>query len=147
MQVTQVRSLVQEDLTCQGATKPTCHNDWSLHALGPLSHKYWAHVLQSLKPTRASALQPEKRPQWEVHAPQWDCSPEYPQPEKACSQEWRLSTTKNKEINRRNTSTIHDIVNQLYFNKIIIVIKEIMKKIEEHFSTIYSQYSFGFPLS
>ena len=26
MQGTQVRALVQEDPTCQGATKPTCHN-------------------------------------------------------------------------------------------------------------------------
>ena len=26
MQGTQVRSLVQEDPTCHGATKPTCHN-------------------------------------------------------------------------------------------------------------------------
>ena len=27
-QETQVQSLVQEDPTCRGATKPTCHNYW-----------------------------------------------------------------------------------------------------------------------
>ena len=37
MQGTQVRSLVQEDSTCLGATKPVRHN-------------YWACVLQLLKP-------------------------------------------------------------------------------------------------
>jgi len=49
-------------------------------------------------------------------------------------------------MNRKNISTIHDIINQLYFSKIIILIKEIMKKIEEQFFKIYSQYRFGFPL-
>ena len=29
---TQVWSLVQEDPTCRGATKPMCHNYWSPHA-------------------------------------------------------------------------------------------------------------------
>ena len=32
MQVTGIRSLVQEDPTCRGATKPTGHNYWSLCA-------------------------------------------------------------------------------------------------------------------
>ena len=46
MQGTRVPSLVREDPTCCGATKPTNHN-------------YWAHVPQLLKPThpRACVLQ------------------------------------------------------------------------------------------
>ena len=69
----------------------------SLHALGPMSHNWWALVLQLLKPTcpraskpqppslhaattedhmpRACALQPEKSPQWEAHAPQVESNP------------------------------------------------------------------------
>ena len=34
----QVRSLVQEDSTCLGATKPMCHNCWSLCTLEPMVH-------------------------------------------------------------------------------------------------------------
>ena len=33
---TQVQSLVQEDPTCFGATKPLYHNYWSLRALEPV---------------------------------------------------------------------------------------------------------------
>ena len=36
MQETWARSLVREDSTCHGATKPACHNCWSLLTLGPL---------------------------------------------------------------------------------------------------------------
>ena len=52
-------TLVQEDSTCQGATKL-------------VSHHYRAHVLQLLKPesSRAHGLQQEKPPQWEAQAPQ-----------------------------------------------------------------------------
>ena len=67
MQGTQVQSLVWENPTCSGATKPMRHNYWvhasqllSPHAtrrnylspcaLGPACHYYWAHVLQLLKP-------------------------------------------------------------------------------------------------
>ena len=52
MQGTRVRSLVQEDPTCRGATKPVHHN-------------YWACA------PRACAPQQEKPPQWEARAPQW----------------------------------------------------------------------------
>ena len=41
MQGTQVRSLVQEDPTCHGATKPMHHNYWAC-ALEPASHNYWS---------------------------------------------------------------------------------------------------------
>ena len=80
MQGTQVQSLVWEDPTCCGATKP-------------MSHNYWARTPQLLKPTssrarvpqllslhaatteacapRACALQQEKPLQWEASALQW----------------------------------------------------------------------------
>ena len=50
MQGTWVRSLVWEDPTCHGATKPVCHNYWA-YTLEPSSHNYWALVPQLLKDT------------------------------------------------------------------------------------------------
>ena len=47
--VDNIRSLVWEDSTCCGATKPMSHNYWA-HVLQPRSHSYWAHVLQLLRP-------------------------------------------------------------------------------------------------
>ena len=41
MQGTWVWSLVQEDPTCRGATKPVHHNYWAC-ALEPASHNYWS---------------------------------------------------------------------------------------------------------
>ena len=66
MQETQVRSLIRWDTTCLGATKPLYRNSWAC-ALRRGRHKYWAHVLQLLKPElpRACALQQENSPQWE----------------------------------------------------------------------------------
>ena len=43
MQKTEVRSLVQENSTCLGATKPVYHNYWAC-ALEPGSHNYCARV-------------------------------------------------------------------------------------------------------
>ena len=96
MQGTWVQSLVQEDPTCRGATKPMRHNYWAC-ALEPVSHNYWAHAPQLLKPAcsrarvphllspraattearapRACAPQQEKPPQWEAHAPQRRVAP------------------------------------------------------------------------
>ena len=76
MQETQVWSLVWEDPTCSGATKPMCHN-YGACALEPGSHNYWAHMLQLLKPVcpKAHALQQEKPPQWEACVPQLEKSP------------------------------------------------------------------------
>ena len=96
MQGTQVWSLVHEDPTCPGATKPMCHN-YRACALELASHNYWAHVPQLLKPAhsrvrmpqllspcaattearvpRAHALQQEKPPQWEAHTLQWRVAP------------------------------------------------------------------------
>ena len=96
MQGTRVRSLVREDPTCRGATKPVCYNYWAC-ALEPASHNYWAHAPQLWKPVhsrarvpqllnlhaataeactpRARAPQQEKPPQWEARAPQWRVAP------------------------------------------------------------------------
>ena len=49
MQGTWVWSVVPEDPTCPGATKPVRHNYWGC-ALEPASHNYWACVPQLLKP-------------------------------------------------------------------------------------------------
>ena len=49
MQGTRVWALVQEDLTCHGATKPMHQNYWAC-ALEPTSYNYWACVPQLLKP-------------------------------------------------------------------------------------------------
>ena len=62
-----VRSLIQEDPTCHGATKPVCHNYWAC-ALQPASHSYWARA------PRARAPQ-EEPPQWEARAPQRRVAP------------------------------------------------------------------------
>ena len=40
MQGTQVQSLVWEDPTCRGATKPVCQNYGSPRVLEPMSHNY-----------------------------------------------------------------------------------------------------------
>ena len=60
IQGTWVRSLVREDPTCHGATKPICHH-YRAHALGPVSHNYQARVLQLQKPIRLEPLLHSKR--------------------------------------------------------------------------------------
>ena len=55
MQGTRVRTLVQEDPTCRGATKPVCRS-YRACALEPASHNYWAHLLQLLKPVRLESM-------------------------------------------------------------------------------------------
>ena len=76
MQETWVQSLIWEDPTCHGAIKPMCHNYWAC-ALEPESWKYWAHVLQLLKPEhpRAHAPKQEKPPKWEARVPQLESGP------------------------------------------------------------------------
>ena len=55
-QGTWVQSLVEEDPTYCGETKPVYHND-QVDALEPASHSYWAHM------PRTCTLQQEKPPQ------------------------------------------------------------------------------------
>ena len=74
IQGTRVWSLVREDLTCCGATKPVHHNYWSLHtlepahcnywsphSLGPACHNYWTRMLQLLKPVCLEPVLHNKR--------------------------------------------------------------------------------------
>ena len=94
MQGTRVLSLVREDPTCCGATKPVYHNYracalepvnhnyWSPSTLEPVHHNYWVHACNYWSPTHSRArmtqllkpmlLEPvlcnEKPPQWEAHA-------------------------------------------------------------------------------
>ena len=98
MQGTQVPSLVWEDLTSRGATKPVHHNYWAC-ALEPVGHNYWACVPQLLKPT---CLEPCSATR-EATAMRNPCttmksSPRSPQLEKACAQQWRPNAAKNKKI-------------------------------------------------
>ena len=60
MQGTQVGSLVGEDSTCCGATKPMSHN-YRARALRPASLNYWACVLQLLKSTCLGPVLRSKR--------------------------------------------------------------------------------------
>ena len=63
MQGTRVQSLVREDPTCWGATKPVRHN-------------YWACVLQPLKSAHLEpVLRNKRRHRREDHAPQWRVVP------------------------------------------------------------------------
>ena len=79
MQGTWVWYLVLEDPTSLGATKPLCHG-------------CWAHA------PRASALQQEKPPQWEICAWQLETSSHSLQLEKSLMQQRRPSATR-KYIN------------------------------------------------
>ena len=76
MQGTWVQSLLQEDLTSLGATKPLGSNCWAC-ALEPRSHNCWS--LHALEP------QQEKPPQWEAQATQLKSSPCSLQLEKSLS--------------------------------------------------------------
>ena len=60
MQGTWVRALVREDPTCCGAAGPLCHSCWAW-ALEPMSHNYWVHVLQLLKPACLESVLHNKR--------------------------------------------------------------------------------------
>ena len=110
---TWVQSLVQEDSTCHGATKPGHHSYWSLPALGPVSHNYWspwavgpaslnywAYVLQLLKPTHLELMLCNKRnhcnenPTLRIESNLWRL-----QVEKAGAQQQRPSAANNKLIN------------------------------------------------
>ena len=69
-------TLVHEDPTCRGATKPVCHNYWAC-TLEPMSHNYWSPRVTTTEARvpRAHAPQQEKPSQWEARAPQWRVAP------------------------------------------------------------------------
>ena len=54
MQGTWVQSLVWEDSTCSGTTKPMCHQYWA-RTLQPTSHNYWGPSTQSLSSSTGEA--------------------------------------------------------------------------------------------
>ena len=96
MQGIQVRALVQEDPTCHGATKPVRHNYWAC-TLEPTSHNYWAHEPQLLSLCTYSPCF-TAREATAMRSPRtaMKSSPCLPQLEKACMQQRRPSTVKNK---------------------------------------------------
>ena len=83
MQGTQVQPLVQKDPICHRATNPMCHNYWATTKEAPASRNPHTTVKNS------------------------PCSPRL---EKACAQQQRPSTTKNKYINKvilKNTEILY----------------------------------------
>ena len=52
---TRVRSLVQKDPTCCGATKAV-HGSYRACTLEPMNHNYWARALQLLKPAHLEPM-------------------------------------------------------------------------------------------
>ena len=54
------QSLVREDPTCHGATKPMHHN-YRAYILEPTGHNYWAHVLQVQSPYALNPVLCNKR--------------------------------------------------------------------------------------
>ena len=90
MQETRLPSLVWEDSTYYGATKPVHRNYWAC-ALEPGNCNYWvlaSQVLRLMCP-RACALQHKKSPQWEAHPLQLQSSP--------CSLQLEKNPCSNKE--------------------------------------------------
>ena len=90
MQRTQVPRLVWEDSTCLKASKHRGHSCWSLHTTAT----EWAYVRQVPEHAHPSvcALQQEKPPPREVHAPQRERRPHSTQLEKALTQQQRPRT-------------------------------------------------------
>ena len=82
MQGSWFRSLVPEDPSCCGATKPAFHN---------------YPVLQSLRAATTEVHAPKQgRPLQREACVPLETSPHSPQLEEACAQQWRPSTAKNK---------------------------------------------------
>ena len=91
MQGTRVQALLWEDPTCRGATKPVSHNYW-VCTPEPMSHIYWARVPQLLKPMLLEPVLRNERSLCTITK----SSPRSPQLEKACAQQQRSNTDKNK---------------------------------------------------
>ena len=101
MQGTQVWSLVREDPTCHGATKPMHHNYWAC-APEPACHNYWARVLQLLKPGHLEPVPATRSHRNEKPVHRTKSSPRSPQLEKARAQQGRPNTAKNKLKKKKN---------------------------------------------
>ena len=100
IQGTRVQALVREDPTCRRATKPVHHNYWAC-ALELTSHNYWAHVPQLLKPMHQEPMLHNKRSPCTA-AKSSPCSPQL---EKACTQQWRPNTAKNKKKTKKTINS------------------------------------------
>ena len=94
IQETGLLSLIQEDPTCRGATKPMPHNYWA-GAPEPGSHKYCAHVLQRPKPAHPRACTPQQEKPPQMRNLCTAAREEPPLLRKACAAT-RPSTAKNK---------------------------------------------------
>ena len=91
---TPVQSLVGEDPICLGETKPTCHNYWAC-ALESENPNSWAHHATAEAQAPRACAPPQAKPlQWEAVTPQLESSPQSPQLEKVCMQQWRPTTAK-----------------------------------------------------
>ena len=117
MQETWIWSLVLEDPTCRGTTKPLCHNYWTC-ALEPKRNNYRAHMpqLEKTECSRAYALQKEKLLQWEASAPQLQSGPHScPQLEKSpCSNElWHSQINKLFFLKRKYLECNHHLCHWL----------------------------------
>ena len=108
MQGTQVRSLVWEDPTCRGATKPVRHNYWAC-ALGPASHNYWARTSQLLSlcaaTTEAACCTTREATAMRSPHTATKSSPCLPQLEKARTQQWRPNAAKKRKKKKKVSDT------------------------------------------
>ena len=64
-------SLIWEDPTWDGATKPMHHNYWAC-ALEPTSHNYWAHLLKLLKLQSLEPRLHHHNDRAQAPPPQWE---------------------------------------------------------------------------
>ena len=109
IQGTWVWSLVQEDPTCCGATKPVCHNYWAC-ALEPTSHNYWARMPQLLKPACLEPMLRNKRSHRKektVH-----CNEE--QPSFAATRESPRTATKTQRSQKKKKKSMYHNITVLY---------------------------------
>ena len=116
---TQVWSLLQEDTTRLGATKPGHPDYWarpSSRACEPQLMSPCAAATKALMPAACPPKQ-EETLQWE--APRWRLDPHSPQLEKASVQQQRPSATKNKLF-----SKVH-----LLSEKVILVVVQSLSRV------------------
>ena len=97
VQGTRVRSLVWEDPTCRGATRPMSHNYWAC-ALEPTSHNYWSPRAHG---PRAHALQQREATAMRSPRNATKSNPCWPQLEKAASTKTQCSQSINQCIKRK----------------------------------------------
>ena len=86
---TWVQSLVREDSTCCGATKPICHSYWAW-ALEPMSSSYWTPMPYNLCSTTKETMAATSL---RTTAKSRPCSPQL---KKTSARQWRPSTVKNE---------------------------------------------------